>query len=83
MREGDQRLEPLRGRSGVDRLARELEPVAQVLRVLARGDRPGRVQQDRVALGARSFPAKTARITSAFCSGEPPRSSSGARGAIP
>ena len=49
-REGDERLEPLGRGSRVDRLAGELEPVAEIVRVPAGGDRAGGVEQDRVAL---------------------------------
>src|SRR5215218_430376 len=48
----NQHLQSLSGRAGLDRLAGELQALAQVLRVSTGGDRAGRVQEDRVAPAA-------------------------------
>src|SRR5262249_25561517 len=50
--EGDELLEPLRGGARVDRLARELQPLPEVLGMAACGDRARRVEEDRVAAAA-------------------------------
>src|SRR5207302_10402944 len=48
-RERDQLLEPCRGSTGIDGLARELEALAEVFRVSACRNRAGRVQEDGAA----------------------------------
>src|SRR5438094_1011235 len=45
-------FEPFRGGARVDRLARELEPFAEILGVPRRGDRTRRVEQDRAPAAA-------------------------------
>src|SRR6059036_3928142 len=52
LREHDQLVEPRRRRARVDRLLRELEPLAQVVCVPACCDRAGGVEQDRAAPAA-------------------------------
>src|SRR5438876_9379900 len=52
VREGDELLEALGRRAGVERVACGLETFAQIGRTATGGDRPGRIEEDRRAAAA-------------------------------